>query len=108
MPYKVLRNLVPGCVSSLIYFSGRPSPSPLTHMRERTLPDPSNSFQVVISKLLSGMSEHSAYTALPPLAHLLIIHTSFMCQSNAFSRKLSFLIISRRLSSFFSRSQCLY
>lgn len=54
------------------------------------------------------MNEHSAYTVLTPLDHLLITHTSFMCQSNAFSSRPSFPIISRPLSSCFSSNYFLY
>lgn len=54
------------------------------------------------------MNEHSAYTVLPPLVHLLITHTSFMCQSNTFSRGLSFPVISRPVSSSFSSRHCLF
>ena len=70
--------------------------------------DSSDAFQVVISRPLSGMNEHSVYTALTPFIHLLITHTSVMCQSHPFSSRLSSLLTAGRLSSFFSSSQCLY
>ena len=70
-----------------------------THIRTRThlslpLPlhphtDSSDAFQVVISRPLSGMNEHSVYTVLTPFIHLLITHTSVMCQSHPFSGRLS-------------------
>ena len=96
------------------------SPYPLTHTHTHThtrlslpLPlhphtDSSDAFQVVISRPLSGMNEHSVYTALTPFIHLLITHTSVMCQSHPFSSRLSSLLTAGRLSSFFSSSRCLY
>ena len=70
--------------------------------------DSSDAFQVVISRPLSGMNEHSVYTALTPFIHLLITHTSVMCQSHPFSGRLSSLLLAGQLSSFFSSSQYLY
>lgn len=107
LPYKMLHNLAPACLAS---FGSQVSLPPLrlhTQTHRDTQPDSSNSFQAVISRPLSGMNEHSVYTVLPQLAHLLMTHPSFMCQSDTFSSSRSFLIICRQLSSF-SSSQCLY
>lgn len=103
----MLHNLAPACLAS---FGSQVSLPPLrlhTQTHRDTQPDSSNSFQAVISRPLSGMNEHSVYTVLPQLAHLLMTHPSFMCQSDTFSSSRSFLIICRQLSSF-SSSQCLY
>ena len=70
--------------------------------------DSSDAIQVVVSRPLSGMNEHSVYTALTPFIHLLITHTSVMCQSHPFSGRLSSLLLAGQLSSFFSSSQYLY
>ena len=101
--YKMLHHLAPAFLSSFLScLSHKFLPTPL-HARTHThlslpLPlhphtDSSDAFQVVISRPLSGMNEHSVYTVLTPFIHLLITHTSVMCQSHPFSGRLSSLLL---------------